>query len=81
MMLAEMQRTIPTLCGLPLQLAIDASLTSNVEFKAKLNLVDLLHQRPHADALVRHWIFSGTQGERVGKFMNSIPMSFQLDYI
>uniref|UniRef100_A0A914ZTX6 Vitellogenin n=2 Tax=Parascaris TaxID=6254 RepID=A0A914ZTX6_PARUN len=52
MMLVEVRRTIPTLCGLPLQLAIDASLTSHVEFKAKLNLVDLLHQRPDADSLL-----------------------------
>lgn len=57
MMLAEVRRTIPTLCGLPLQLAIDASLTSHVELKAKLNLVDLLHQRPDADSLVFYWVF------------------------
>ncbi|VDM39079.1 unnamed protein product [Toxocara canis] len=51
-MLAEVRRTLPTLCGLPLQLTVDAALSSHVEYKAKLNLVDLLHQRPDADAFL-----------------------------
>ncbi|VDK17474.1 unnamed protein product [Anisakis simplex] len=52
LMLVDVRRLLPTVCGLPLQIALNAAVKSKVSYKAKLNLVDLLHQRPNADALL-----------------------------